>query len=388
MTSRPNISNAPSSEILADDAVAFQSWLDEDVPYIITNEERAGFLQLTGDAERLQFIDEFWWRRDPTPDTRENEFKEEHYRRIAYANVHFGTTTPGWKSDRGQVYIVWGKPDSLDPDRDCVLVSKLSTQVTGGLTDCLPHEVWHYNYLEAIGADVDLLFVDASGSGNYKLAAKPTETFPGFEPCCDDGTKSIEAARGYEVFKSLLPEFELPPVKFKELDEIITAGIGRHELIFDYHSDSTRGTKFTTIVPITIEVPDREFTFQDENGTATARVNIFGRISTVDGSVAETFEKSITRKLPEKPQDLPQSKVPVCQYTSLLRPGSYQLEIVVQDVASGRVGMINAALRVSTFESSRAAASEPCYFSATTNCSAIGGVCNTHDLNPALLNIF
>jgi hypothetical protein len=164
--------------------------------------------------------------------------------------------------------------------------------------------------------------------------------------------------------------------------------LSRHELNFDYRSDSIRGTKFATIVPITIDVPEREFTFHDENGTATARVNIFGRLTTVDGSVAETFESSIARKLPEMPENSPKSKIPVCQYTSLLKPGTYQLEIVVQDVASGRAGMINTALRVSTFENSRATASDSCYFSATINCSPIGGVCSTHDLNPEFANIF
>src|SRR5215831_16987697 len=79
----------------------YRKWLNEDVAYIITDEERAAFKRLQTDEEREQFIEQFWLRRDPTPDTVENEFKEEHYRRIAYANERYASGIPGWKTDRG-----------------------------------------------------------------------------------------------------------------------------------------------------------------------------------------------------------------------------------------------------------------------------------------------
>ena len=89
----------------------YRKWLDEDVRWIISDEERAAFKQLSNDEERDQFIEAFWQRRDPTPDTEENEFKEEHYQRMAYANEHFAAGIPGWKTDRGRIYIMYGKPD-------------------------------------------------------------------------------------------------------------------------------------------------------------------------------------------------------------------------------------------------------------------------------------
>ena len=92
----------------------YKKWLDEDVVYIISDEERKAFKQLSNDEERDQFIEAFWQRRDPTPDTEENEFKEEHYRRIEYANEHFAAGIPGWKTDRGRIYITWGPPDEID----------------------------------------------------------------------------------------------------------------------------------------------------------------------------------------------------------------------------------------------------------------------------------
>src|SRR5437762_13943483 len=80
---------------------AYKDWLDKDVTYIITDEERKAFKKLATDDERERFIEEFWRRRDPDPDTEENEFKEEYYERIAYANEHFSSGIPGWKADRG-----------------------------------------------------------------------------------------------------------------------------------------------------------------------------------------------------------------------------------------------------------------------------------------------
>src|SRR5882672_1863611 len=93
---------------------AYKDWLDKDVAYIITDEERKAFKKLETDDERERFIEEFWRRRDPDPDTDENEFREEYYERVAYANEHYASGIPGWKTDRGRIYITWGKPDEVE----------------------------------------------------------------------------------------------------------------------------------------------------------------------------------------------------------------------------------------------------------------------------------
>src|SRR5215831_16476804 len=85
----------------------YRVWLTQDVAYIITDDERAAFGRLQNDEEREQFIEQFWLRRDPTPDTIENEYKQEHYRRMEYANDHFASGIPGWRTDRGRIYITW-----------------------------------------------------------------------------------------------------------------------------------------------------------------------------------------------------------------------------------------------------------------------------------------
>jgi GWxTD domain-containing protein len=120
---------------------AWKKWLDEDVTYIITDTERQAFKNVTTDEEREQFVEQFWLRRDPTPDTVENEYKEEQYRRIAYTNAHFGAVGPGWKSDRGKIYIMFGPPDEID------------SHPAGAGYD-RPTEFWRYRMIQGIGNNV------------------------------------------------------------------------------------------------------------------------------------------------------------------------------------------------------------------------------------------
>jgi GWxTD domain-containing protein len=139
---------------LAQPVARWRAWLDEDVAYIVSGEERNAFAQLTTDDERAQFIERFWLRRDPTPDTVQNEFKEEHYRRIAYANEHFASRIPGWKTDRGRVYITLGPPDEIEA----------SARPS-------PVENWRYRHVAGVGNDVSIAFTDPSGIGEFRMAA-------------------------------------------------------------------------------------------------------------------------------------------------------------------------------------------------------------------------
>jgi GWxTD domain-containing protein len=142
----------------------YRKWLREDVAYIITDEERTAFLALTSDAERENFIDQFWQRRDPTPGTPENEFRDEHYRRIAYANDHFTGSVAGWKTDRGRTYIVYGPPDEIDD------------HPSGGTAGTYPHQLWRYRYIGGVGASIIVKFADKDGSGDYQMTAGPVES--------------------------------------------------------------------------------------------------------------------------------------------------------------------------------------------------------------------
>jgi GWxTD domain-containing protein len=150
----------------------YTKWLDEEAVYIITDEERAAFERLTTDAERNRFIEQFWLRRDPTPGTPQNEYRDEHYRRIAYANNRFGTpTVAGWKTDRGRIYILYGPPDELDAHGAQTI--QRPPEQGGGTTQVFPFERWRYRFIEGIGNDVAIEFVDRDGTGDFRMTTDP-----------------------------------------------------------------------------------------------------------------------------------------------------------------------------------------------------------------------
>src|SRR6202142_904094 len=152
----------------------YKKWLDEDVRWIITDEEQKAFMQLSNDEERDQFIEAFWQRRDPTPDTEENEFKEEHYRRIAYANEHYAAGIPGWKSDRGRIYIVFGPADEVESHPSGGSYER-PMEEGGGETSTFPFEQWRYRYIEGIGQEIIIEFVDTCMCGDYHMTMDRSE---------------------------------------------------------------------------------------------------------------------------------------------------------------------------------------------------------------------
>ena len=152
----------------------YKKWLNEDVRWIITPEEESAFKQLANDEERDQFIEQFWQRRNPNPDSEDNEFKDEHYRRIAYANEHFSAGVPGWRTDRGHMYIVWGPPDEIDSHPSEAPISAICPKAAAQ-TSTYPFERWRYRYLEGVGQEVNIEFVDTCNCNDYHISTDPNE---------------------------------------------------------------------------------------------------------------------------------------------------------------------------------------------------------------------
>ena len=152
----------------------YKTWLNEDVVYIISPAERTAFLRLETNEEREQFIESFWLRRSTNPDLPDNDFKEEHYRRIAYSNEHFASGKPGWMTDRGRIYIIWGKPDEIESHPTGGTYDR-PMEEGGGSTTTYPWETWRYRYMEGIGENIIIEFVDPSGSGEYHQTMDPSE---------------------------------------------------------------------------------------------------------------------------------------------------------------------------------------------------------------------
>jgi len=363
----------------------YKQWLNEDVVYIISPEERTAFLQLSTSEEREQFIEQFWLRRSSNPDLPENDFKEEHYRRIAYANEHFASGIPGWKTDRGRIYIIWGPPDEIDSHPTGGTYDR-PMEEGGGSTTTYAWESWRYRYLEGseLGNNVMLEFVDPSGSGEYRLTMDPSEKDAllhvpgaglslmesmGMASKADrftrsDGTNLPTTMGGTPASMNEFTRLEqyakiqqAPPVKFKDLEALVTSRIVRDQVHFAWRTDYLKVTNDTVLVPVTVQVPNSQLSFQNKDGVHTATMNVFGRISTLTGRVVQTFEEAVSRDFPDslfqqmvKLQSIYQKAVP-------LRPGLYRLDLVIKDVQSGNVGVVNTRLQVPRYEDEKLEAS-------------------------------
>jgi GWxTD domain-containing protein len=160
----PQAKSVPSKAVLPE---RYKRWLDEDVAYIITKREREVFLELQTDREREIFIEAFWRQRDPTPGTPRNEYQEEHRRRLDYANKFYGRSTPlpGWKTDRGRIYIILGPPRNIEQ--------------YDNVNGVYPTEIWFYLGDPSLGLPTafNVIFFKKDGGGDYILYS-PTEHGP------------------------------------------------------------------------------------------------------------------------------------------------------------------------------------------------------------------
>jgi GWxTD domain-containing protein len=362
---------------------SFKTWLNEDVTYIISPEERTAFLQLETNEEREQFIEQFWLRRSSNPDMPDNDFKEEHYRRIAYANEHYASGIPGWRTDRGRIYIIWGAPDEIESHPTGGTYDR-PTEEGGGSTTTYPWERWRYRYLEGIQENVELEFVDPSGSGEYKLTMDPSEKdallyVPGAGLTMmesmglasktdrftrSDGTHLGTSLGGTPASMNEFTRLELytkvqrpPEVKYKDLEALVTSRMVRDQVKFNYRTDFLKVTNDTVLVPVTIQVPNNQLQFKNKDGVYSASLNIFGRVSTLTNRVVQTFEDSVTRDYPESLYKQSMKLSSVYQKSLPLRPGLYRLDLVIKDVDSGNVGAVNTRLAVPRYEDEKLEAS-------------------------------
>jgi GWxTD domain-containing protein len=354
----------------------YKRWLSEEVPYIITDEERSAFKKFTTDDEREQFIEAFWERRNPNPGSPENEFKEEYYRRIAYANEHYASGIPGWKTDRGRIYITWGPPDEIDSHPSGGTYDRPSEE-GGGETSTFPFEQWRYRYIEGIGNNIILEFVDPSMSGEYHLTMDPGEKdallhVPGAGLTMMESMGMASKAQrftntnGTTLGQSLggQPEsmneftrldlyakiFKPPAVKFNDLKASVSHKISGDLLPFDVRTDFIRVTEDSVLTPITVQIANSELQFQNKDGVMHAVLDVFGQITTLSGRFVNTFEKGIRLDVPESEFQKYMDRKSIYQEVVPLRPGRYKLSIVLKDDANGHMGALDLPVTVPHFD--------------------------------------
>lgn len=364
---------------------AYRKWLEEDVAYIITDEERKVFKSLQNDEEREQFIEQFWLRRNPDPESLTNDYKEEHYRRIAYANQHFASGIPGWKTDRGRIYIMYGPPDEIEAHPSGGHYER-PMEEGGGSTSTYPFEVWRYRYIEGVAQNVELEFVDPTLTGEYRLTIDPGEKdalakIPGAGMSLmesmgladrvdrftrTDGTtlpkRFIDSSPGAGYATStryggqfdrlaLLANINRPPViKFKDLEEAISTNIRFNVLPFQARADFVKVTEDTVLAGLTVGVQNKDVAFQNTSGVHKAVLNIFGRITTLTRRTVQTFEDTISLDVPESLLEQSLDKTSVYWKSVPLRPGLYRLSLAVKDVHSGNIGTLEMRMEVPKFE--------------------------------------
>jgi len=364
---------------------AYKSWLDQDVAYIISDEERKAFRNLSNDEERDAFIEQFWLRRNPNPDSPDNEFREEHYRRIAYANEHYAAGKPGWKTDRGHIYIAFGPPDSVDSHPSGGSYERPMDE-GGGETSTFPFEVWHYRYLEGVGDNIDIEFVDTCMCGDYHFTidrsekdallhvpgmgqtqweemgmAKKADRFKGgIESLGTGPMSSSQSSKEFDRIELAAKLFAPPPIKYKDLDNFIS----EHKLItgpifpFDVRTDLVKVTANTVLVPITLQIKNRDITFVTKDGVATGVVNILGKVTTITHKTVQTFEETVQVQQPAELLEKSLERRSVYWKAVPLLPGLYRLDIAIKDVNNpDHIGIYGKALDVPEFHDEKLATS-------------------------------
>ena len=352
---------------------AYKRWINNDVAYIITKDEKRAFYALATDEERENFIENFWRRRDPDPDTEENEYREEYYERIAYANEHYASGIPGWKTDRGRIYITWGKPDSVESHPSGGSYDRPSYE-GGGSTTTYPFETWFYRHLDGVGDGIEIEFVDPTGTGEYRITRDANEkdalaTVPGAGlttaeqlGLSDKADRNSMGGQGANYMREqdmpfrrleIINNLSRPPaVKFSDLQSSLTDSgvIDNNPLNFDLRVDFFRQSEDRVITTFTVQTSNKELKFDTSGGLEEARMNIFGRVTAVSGKRSGIFEDSVTTSATAEELAQAKDRKSVYQKAIALTPGTYKVDVVVRDVGTGNRGIVNLGFTVPRYD--------------------------------------
>ena len=364
----------------------YKKWVDEDVRWIITDQELQAFKSLSNDEERDQFIENFWLRRNPNPDSPENEYREEYYARIAYANEHFAAGKPGWRTDRGHIYIAYGKPDSIDSHPSGGNYER-PIEEGGGETSTFPFETWHYRYLEGIGDNVDIEFVDTCMCGDYHMTIDRSEKDAlkyvpgagqtmyeqsgqsskadrfkgsGLEQLGDGPMSTANQSKEFDRLDRFAKLMAPPEIKFKDLESFMTTSkiLTGPPFLFDVRTDYVKVTNDTILVPVTLQIRDGDITFKDKDDVSTGTVNILGRVSNLNNKTIQTFEETVNVEVPSELLQRKRNDSSVYWKALPLRPGLYKIDIVIKDVNNpDHIGRWERSLNVPRYDDDRLSSS-------------------------------
>jgi GWxTD domain-containing protein len=358
----------------------YKKWLNEEVVWIISDEERKVFQHLNTDEERENFIEQFWLRRDPTPDTEENEYREEHYRRIAYANETFASGIPGWKTDRGMIYIKFGPPDEREEHSSGGYYAR-PIEEGGGDTSTFPFEKWRYRYLEGMGNDVNIEFVDTTMTGEYHMTQDPSEKdaltyvpnagltmYEQMGLTCKVcrftrtdgttlGTGSMPLPASMNQFNRLeqFANLQKPPqTKFKDLEANISTSIKYNLLPMLVRADFIPVTESMAITNVTVQFDRKDFQYKEKQGLATATIEVTGRITTIARKFVTSFDELVNPDpVPVEYLEAAAKGPSIFQKNLNLKPGLYRLDVTAKDMNSNNTHQFQMSLNVPRLDEDR-----------------------------------
>ncbi|MEO8096175.1 MAG: GWxTD domain-containing protein [Acidobacteriota bacterium] len=363
----------------------YKKWMNEEVVWIISDEERTAFGRLETDDERQSFIEQFWLRRDPSPDTEENEFREEHYRRIAWANDRFASGIPGWKTDRGMIYVKFGAPDERT-EHPTGGPGVRPIEEGGGETTFFPYEQWRYRYLDGVGQDITIEFVDKSMTNEYRMAWDPSEKdallrVPGAGLTLYEqmgisnkndrffnnssgmmlGQGPLSGTAQMNMFDRLQRYVNVqkaPSIKFKDLDAMVNSTIKYNLLPMQVRVDYIPVTESNVLASITIQFNREDLQFRQKEGVAEAMINLRSSLTTMTRKpVGHPNEQTLEVRGPAEQLAALSTGHAIYNYTLSLLPGRYKLTVIAKDVVGENATNYDVAVDVPAFSEDRLMAS-------------------------------
>ena len=348
----------------------FKKWLNEDALYIISEDEKSVFHSLSTLDEKDQFVEQFWRRRDPDLRTAANEFKEEHYRRIAYTNERFHSGKEGWRTDRGRIYIIHGEPAEIEAYPSGGFYDRPFDE-GGGQTTVYPFETWRYRHIEGVGDDIMLEFVDDSFTGDYHLALNPEEKdallhtpgggltwaeqvglskkedrpyfSPGrHNPAYNTGSYKNNPFYRYEIFSKVQ---QVQKIKYNDLRELVKVSIGYSNLPFQVRSDYFKLNDQQVLVPITLQLQNKDMMFERDGNVLSARIGLYGAVTSLGNRFIEEFEHDLVVSFaPEALEKGLQGRSMYQKVLLLENKTRYKLDLIVKDLSSNNIGAIKQAI--------------------------------------------
>ena len=359
---------------------AYVNWVNA-VDLILTKSERDAWNKLETDDEREKFIEDFWNSRDPDPDTEENEFKQQFFERVAYANEHFSSGKPGRLTDRGRIYIKFGKPDSIESHPAGGLYERPSYE-GGGSTSTYPFEKWFYRHIPNVRSGVELEFVEPTGSGECRLARNSDEkdaliNIPGAGPTFAELTgletradriANVGSFGRVNYMRAQDSPFEvLDLLTSLERDQpfernflgtsIFTPIVDDNPINFDAQLNYFKQSDNRVLAVLTVQTDNDQLSFANSGGIETARLNIFGRVITVANRPVGKFEDSVTTTATSQELSTTRTRKSAYARAFILNPGRYRVDVIVRDIRSGAAGIKQVGFVVPEFPADRLSAS-------------------------------